>query len=268
MSTNPSSPTASPFDASGLSTASGSGEALRQLVLEVFRLNGALLRHGAALTAPVGQTQARWQVIGAVAEATRTVTPNARRMGMSRRSVQRDADLLVKDDILRFDPNPDHARSPLLRLTPHGEEVETQLAAVGDDWAASIATGMVGRDVAHAVDVVRAQGPRHVLVTSVLHDEVPDGHLEVVAVSDEGAWAVTTPLLPITPNGCGDVTAALYLAHLHETGSPAEALTRTTGTVFAVLEATLASGHREIRLVDAQDAIASPPATFTARRLR
>ena len=156
MSTNPSSPTASPFDASGLSTASGSGEALRQLVLEVFRLNGALLRHGAALTAPVGQTQARWQVIGAVAEATRTVPQIARRMGMSRQSVQRVADLLVKDDILRFDPNPDHARSPLLRLTPHGEEVEAQLAAVGDDWAASIATGMVGRDVAHAVDVVRA----------------------------------------------------------------------------------------------------------------
>ena len=38
-------------------------------MLHVFRLNGALLRHGAALTAPLGQTQARWQVIGAVAEA-------------------------------------------------------------------------------------------------------------------------------------------------------------------------------------------------------
>jgi pyridoxine kinase len=119
-----------------------------------------------------------------------------------------------------------------------------------------------------AVDSVRDRGPRHVLVTSVLHEDVPPGHLDVVAVSDEGAWAVTTPLLPITPNGCGDVTAALYLAHLHETGSPAEALARTTGTVFAVLEATLASGHREIRLVDAQDAIANPPATFTPRRLR
>ena len=123
-------------------------------------------------------------------------------------------------------------------------------------------------EVLAAVDVVRAKGSRHVLVTSVLHDEVPEGHLEVVAVSDEGAWAVTTPLLPITPNGCGDVTAALFLAHLHETRSPAEALSRTTGTVFAVLEATLASGHREIRLVDAQDAIASPPTTFAARRLR
>ena len=90
----------------------------------------------------------------------------------------------------------------------------------------------------------------------------------MVAVSDAGAWAVTTPLLPITPNGCGDVTAALYLAHLRTTGAPARALERTTASVFAVLEATLAAGTREIQLVAAQDAIADPPATFTARQLR
>ena len=110
--------------------------------------------------------------------------------------------------------------------------------------------------------------PRDVLVTSVLHGDVPPDSLDVVAVSDAGAWAVTTPLLPITPNGCGDVTAALYLAHLWTTGSPATALERTTASVFAVLEATLAAGTREIQLVAAQDAIADPPATFTARRLR
>ena len=79
---------------------------------------------------------------------------------------------------------------------------------------------------------------------------------------------VTTPLLPITPNGCGDVTAALYLAHLTTTGEPALALERTTASIFAVLEATLAAGTREIQLVAAQDAIASPPTTFAARRLR
>ena len=123
-------------------------------------------------------------------------------------------------------------------------------------------------EVLEAVEVVRERGPRHVLVTSVLHDEVADGHLEVVAVSDEGAWAVTTPLLPISPNGCGDVTAALYLAHLHENGDPAAALVATTSSVFAVLEATLAAGTREIRLVAAQDAIAQPPPGFEARRLR
>ena len=123
-------------------------------------------------------------------------------------------------------------------------------------------------EVLDAVDVVRATGPRDVLVTSVLHDSVPEGHLDVIAVSDAGAWAVTTPLLPITPNGCGDVTAALYLAHLHTTGSPAQALAATTSSVFAVLEATLAAGTREIALVAAQEAIAHPAATFEVRQLR
>ncbi|HTW15409.1 MAG TPA: pyridoxal kinase PdxY [Nocardioides sp.] len=123
-------------------------------------------------------------------------------------------------------------------------------------------------EVLDAVDAVRDRGPRDVLVTSVLTDDATPDHLDVVAVSDEGAWVVTTPLLPISPNGCGDVTAALYLAHLRSTGSPASALERTTSSVFAILEATIAAGTREIQLVAAQDAIADPPATFTARRLR
>lgn len=123
-------------------------------------------------------------------------------------------------------------------------------------------------DVLAAADAVRDRGPRDVLVTSVLHDEVPAGSLEVFAISDAGAWAVTTPLLPISPNGCGDLTSALFLAHLTTTGSPARALELTTSTVYAVLEATLAAGTREIQLVAAQDAIADPPARFTARRLR
>ncbi|WP_139977562.1 pyridoxal kinase PdxY [Nocardioides litoris] len=122
-------------------------------------------------------------------------------------------------------------------------------------------------EVLEAVEVVRATGPRDVLVTSVLHDGSEPGTLDVVAVSDAGAWAVTTPLLPINPNGCGDVTAALYLAHLRTTGSPARALELTTSAVYAVLEATIAAGTREIALVAAQDAIADPPPRFVARPL-
>ena len=123
-------------------------------------------------------------------------------------------------------------------------------------------------EILEAVDDVRARGPRDVLVTSVLHGDVPEGRLDVLAVSDDGAWAVETPLLPITPNGCGDVTAALYLAHLRTTGSAAEALGRTTSSVFGILEATIAAGTREIQLVAAQDAIAVPPMSFEVRRLR
>lgn len=122
--------------------------------------------------------------------------------------------------------------------------------------------------VLDAVDAVRATGPRDVLVTSVLHTDSAPDTLDVVAVSDAGAWAVTTPLLPISPNGCGDITSALYLAHLRTTGSPARAAELTTSSVYAVLEATLAAGTREIQLVAAQDAIADPPARFEARQLR
>jgi pyridoxine kinase len=123
-------------------------------------------------------------------------------------------------------------------------------------------------EVLAAVDAVRDRGPRDVLVTSVLTASAPADHLDVVAVSDAGAWAVTTPLLPISPNGGGDMTAALYLAHLSTTGSPATALERTIASVFGVLEATLASGSRELELIAAQDLIADPPAGLIGRRLR
>ncbi|GAA4379232.1 pyridoxal kinase PdxY [Nocardioides caricicola] len=135
------------------------------------------------------------------------------------------------------------------------------------DFLAGRATSTLA-EILDAVDEVRERGPRDVLVTSVLHGDVPEGRLDVVAVSDEGAWAVETPLLPITPNGCGDVTAALYLAHLLSTGSAETALSRTTSSVFAILEKTIAAGTREIQLVAAQDAIAHPPETFAVRRLR
>jgi pyridoxine kinase len=39
-------------------------------------------------------------------------------------------------------------------------------------------------------------------------------------------------------------------------------------SVFAVLQHTLDSGERELRLVDAQDAIASPACEFAVRRVR
>ncbi len=123
-------------------------------------------------------------------------------------------------------------------------------------------------EVLAAVDEVRGRGPRTVLVTSVLTDETPEGSVDVVAVSDAGAWRTRTPLLPISPNGCGDVTAAVFLAHLLGSGSAEVALGKVTATVFAVLEQTMAAGTREIQLVAAQDDIADPPDRFEVHPLR
>lgn len=133
------------------------------------------------------------------------------------------------------------------------------------DFLAGGATSSL-QEVVDAADAVRATGPRDVLVTSVIHPEV-DG-LDLVAVADDGAWVLSTPLLPISPNGGGDVTAALYLAHLRTSGSAPVALERTANSLFAILTRTLESGRRELEIIASQDDIATPPATFRARRLR
>ncbi len=119
-----------------------------------------------------------------------------------------------------------------------------------------------------SADLARAMGPASVLVTSVERPDAPEDTIEMLAVGDDGAWIVQTPRLPMKANGSGDLTAALYTAHLRSTGSPAEALARTASSVYAVLRATLESGERELRLVAAQDAIAEPACEFEVRQVR
>ena len=122
-------------------------------------------------------------------------------------------------------------------------------------------------DLLDAADALRDLGPRTVLVTSVETGDAGEDAISMVAVSDDGAWSVTTPRLPLSVNGAGDATAALFLAHT-TTDGPEVALGRTAASVFAVMELTHAGGHREIQLVAAQQQIADPPARFPVTRLR
>jgi pyridoxine kinase len=119
-----------------------------------------------------------------------------------------------------------------------------------------------------SADMARDLGPATVLVTSFLRPDGPDDTIEMLAVTGDGAWSVRTPRLPMKANGSGDLTAALFTAHLKETGSPADALASTVSSVYAVLAATLESGERELRIVAAQDAIAQPAREFEVEQVR
>jgi pyridoxine kinase len=119
-----------------------------------------------------------------------------------------------------------------------------------------------------SADAARALGPSTVLVTSVLRPDRPDDTLEMLAVTNEGAWAVRTPRLPIEANGSGDLTAALFTAHLRTGGSVAVALGRTASSVVGVLRATIDSGERELQVVLGQDSIASPADEFEVEQVR
>lgn len=119
-----------------------------------------------------------------------------------------------------------------------------------------------------AVDRVRAGGPTTVLVTSVLRPDRPADTIEMLAVDDTGAHLVRTPHLPVKLPGSGDVTAALFTAHLLTTGDIAEALGRTGSTVFDIMERTFTAGSSELLLVQSQDEIAHPKMQFEVTRVR
>lgn len=119
-----------------------------------------------------------------------------------------------------------------------------------------------------AADRAREIGPRTVLVTSVERPDRPDNTIEMMAVTDEGAWIVQTPHLPLKANGSGDVTAALFSAHMQLTENPQEALSKTVSSVYELLQNTLHSGQRELQLVQSQEAYVQPQHNFASYRLR
>lgn len=115
--------------------------AVTGLILETFRLNGALIASGDALVAPIGLTSARWQVLGAIdaASGPLPVAHIARNMGLSRQGVQRLANEMEKDGLLTFAANPHHKRAPLAVMTAKGRETFRAAMALQRQWAAALA---------------------------------------------------------------------------------------------------------------------------------
>lgn len=106
------------------------------LVADVYEAAGELRRWGERIAAAEDQTQTRWQVLSAVSDGLRSVPDAARRLGISRQAVQRTANDLVADGLVRFVDNPGHRTSPLVELTSAGREVLRRLtdrAAVAND---------------------------------------------------------------------------------------------------------------------------------------
>ncbi|QIM16442.1 pyridoxal kinase PdxY [Leucobacter insecticola] len=119
-----------------------------------------------------------------------------------------------------------------------------------------------------SVDATQELGPQTVLVTSLQRPDRPEGTIEILAATGKGAWLVQTPHLPFKANGSGDVTAALFTAHFRRSGDAADALARTTSSVFALLERTHASGQRELQLVESQEDYANPSMRFAVTQVR
>jgi pyridoxine kinase len=132
---------------------------------------------------------------------------------------------------------------------------------------------LTGREIATledaiaAVGEIRASGVGTVLVTSLRRADGCADTVEMLAVDESGAWLVATPLLPIAPNGGGDLTAALFLARLLRGEPVGTALAGTASSVYGIIEATMTAGSRELQLIAAQDELVNPTRRFRPRRV-
>jgi DNA-binding MarR family transcriptional regulator len=146
------------------------GDAATDVILRTFRANGRFLVAGDLLAGEEGLTSARWQVLGALALSDRTLTvPQiARRMGLTRQSVQASVNRLRADGLVEADENPDHRRSPLIRLTEVGNAKYERLHRRQVTWANALAAGLDVSELATAARVLDQ-------LTSRLNSDAPTG---------------------------------------------------------------------------------------------
>jgi DNA-binding MarR family transcriptional regulator len=132
------------------------GEALTDVVLELFRLSNRMLTAGDRLVASLGLTSARWQVLGTIVDAERAqpVSWLARDMGGNRQNVQRIVNDLVTEGLVAFQPNPHHRRAQLVVLTDKGKTAFGAAMKVQTPWINQLSEGLRLADIRATHEVI------------------------------------------------------------------------------------------------------------------
>jgi DNA-binding MarR family transcriptional regulator len=133
---------------------SPAGDALSAVAIQVLRLGGLLTAAGDALSAPAGQTSARWQVLAGAEHAPSTVAQIARGLGLARQSIQRIADLLERDGLAVYEDNPEDQRARLLCLTPRGRSALVTIQRAQRFWADALGTEIGEAELRRASEVL------------------------------------------------------------------------------------------------------------------
>jgi len=125
------------------------GEALTDLILDLFRLNSLVLTAGDRLVARLGLTSARWQILGAMVAADRPqpVAWLARDMGANRQNVQRIINDLHKEGLVTFGANPHHRRAQLVILTDKGKRSFDAAMRLQAPWINGLSEGLPVKDI-------------------------------------------------------------------------------------------------------------------------
>ncbi|MDR2494839.1 MAG: pyridoxal kinase PdxY [Spirochaetaceae bacterium] len=138
-------------------------------------------------------------------------------------------------------------------------------------------TGMDTSSFAHtrkAIDALHKRGPKVVLVTSfrdgispLSTEKIPPQEsvrIEMLASDGTGLYRTGTPEFPFAAGmaGSGDLTASVFLSRYLETKEVGRALEMTTASVYGIMEATFKAKSKELRIIQAQEELVTPTASF------
>lgn len=139
-------------------TRTPAGQALTDLILDLFRLNSRIGAAGDRLVADLGLTSARWQILGAIvaAERPQPVAWLARDLGANRQNVQRIVNDLHDEGLVAFKANPHHRRAQLVVLTDSGRQAYGAAMRLQAPWINDLADGLPVEDIKTMHRVVAA----------------------------------------------------------------------------------------------------------------
>jgi DNA-binding MarR family transcriptional regulator len=132
-----------------------SAELIPLLVADVYHLAGAFRRSGSQIAKKVGQTQTRWQILSVITDRSGTVAQIARRLGLTRQSVQRTADQLVRLRLAQYVDNPDHKMSPLVEISTQGKKTLALLTREAEKSNLQLTAAFTPAELATALRVIR-----------------------------------------------------------------------------------------------------------------
>lgn len=129
-------------------------QAVTEIMLTIFRINGRLLEKGDALVETLGIASAQWQVLGAVSLAKKPLSSPqiAEAMGITRQGVQKQLNRMLKENLFEKRPNPRHGRSSLYWPTPKGQRVYSEAMRREALWASRLGEDLSGPELQEALD--------------------------------------------------------------------------------------------------------------------
>lgn len=143
-----------------------------EFVTSVFAVNSLILQAGEGIVGPLGESSARWQVLGR-AFGGMTVAEMAKEIGHARQSTQRVANDLVADGLAEYRPHPTDRRTQLVHLTARGRDLLERIYERQLQWSEGVIENLPSTQLVETTQALRSVAARLEMLISERNERQP-----------------------------------------------------------------------------------------------